>query len=219
MRSSRRQPVLNWEDPASPRRLSFVEANIFHAVTKAPVDVGQRLKRLRAELGRRPSKREREELRVFAPERAARMHWVGIVVRDPDRVYEATDREGRAGYLMEGDADPNGYPYVVFLQQSEEDPDDLFFVTAYPYMDEGNAVEDLRLGKLLYKRPGEKVTSPRLRKALGDGASAQLQVIQRPVPPARLRHYTGHVASPGWGITIIPPAGEKSNLLVAFGGK
>jgi len=168
------------------------------------VDLALRLKKLEAKLGRRPSKREREKLRVFAPERAARMHWIGMVVRDPDRVYEAMDPEGRAGYLMEADADPEGYPYVVFLEQSEDDPDELFFVTAYPYMDEGNTVEDLRLGKLLYKRPGEKVTSPRLSKALGDGASARVQVIQRPVPPARLRHYTGHVASPGWGIAIIP---------------
>jgi len=153
-----------------------------------------------------------EALREFAPERAARMHWIGMVVRKPDRVYEATDREGRAGYLMEGDADPEGYPYVVFLQQSEDNPDELFFVTAYPYMDEGNAVEDLRLGKLLYKRPGEKVTSPRLRKALGDGASAQVQDSQRPVPPARSATKTGSDVPPGWSIAIIPRRQGKSNI-------
>jgi len=59
---------------------------------------------------------------------------------------------------------------------------------------------------------------PRLEKALNGLARhfAQLQVLQRPVLPARLRRYSGYAASRGGGKAIMRPAAQESNVLAIF---
>ncbi len=197
-----RRPLLRALDPETGERtirVIFDRASAWHAVTKKPPDFDEKVAALERKLGRRLSKRERERLRVFAPERAARLHWIELVLADPDQVWEATSRKGRRGYLFVARRDPEHRPYVVFLQRDKKDRRLAVFVTAYSVEGEGSPEEILRLARLLYER---KKPGPPASKRLG-GPANLFRVIRRLPSPGRLQGLA-LPASPGWAGCSIP---------------
>lgn len=208
-----RAQVFNPDDPGNPLELRFSKRGVHHAVTRDPDNVRQ--------LDRKLSRAEREDMRVFDPDRAARVHWIGRVLAHPEAVYEATDSRGRTGYLMWGIPETDEPPYVVFVQPTEGRPGIVNFVTAYSYTKSEDMREGLRLGRQLYPLLGDgnpENNTPQLLKALrGRRIAAPPPGNQRGLSPAGRHLCPEGTSSPGWALGelnspgIIVPTTAASN--------
>jgi hypothetical protein len=193
-------------------RVFFKENRARHACTKAPVDIEHQREDYITEHGEAPSREWFEKQRKFDPERAARIEWIGDVLKQPDEVWRTTVR-GRAAFILLRESTPSEEAYIVVLSRGRV-RGTVNFVTAYPDLTKRKIDKAFNIEERMYPK---STTPPRLEKACDGRALARQQAIRRRSSPARLQLPRPDAAAPGWGRDIIPPAGEKSNIVVVFG--